>query len=221
MEQRLAATRTSRRRRWRRTSSRSARRWARRAHRDRAEVRLPVRACRCASCARRPARSLLAVLPFENLSGDAEQEYFSDGLTDEMITQLGRLNPERARRHRAHVGDEVQAHAGRRSRRSAGSWASRIVVEGSVRRAGARVRVTAQLMQVADQTHVWAQSYDRDFDDILVLQSDIAQAIAREIKIKLTPRRGEAAGQRRPSARRPTRHISKGGTSGTSAPKTR
>src|SRR6185436_8161204 len=62
------------------------------------------------------------------------------------------------------------------------------VVEGTVRRAGTRVRVTAQLIQVADQTHLWTQSYERNFDDILILQSDVAQAIAKEIDIKLTPR---------------------------------
>src|SRR5207249_4626894 len=61
------------------------------------------------------------------------------------------------------------------------------VLEGAVRRGGDRVRVTARLVQAADQTHVWTETYDRDFGDILVLQSDIAQAIAREIKIKLTP----------------------------------
>ena len=141
-----------------------------------------------------PVRSLsaavgkivLAVLPFENLSGDPEQEYFSDGLTEEMITQLGRLNPRRigviartsAMRYKltnktvAEIGHELGVA---------------YVVEGSVRRAGSRVRVTAQLVQVQDQTHVWAESYERRFDDILMLQSDLARAVAKEIDVTLTP----------------------------------
>jgi TolB-like protein/Tfp pilus assembly protein PilF len=134
-----------------------------------------------------PAKVVLLVLPFENLSGDADQEYFNDGLTDEMITQLGRLNPERlgviartssmkykgTRKSIAEIGRELGVS---------------YVVEGSVRRAGTRVRVTAKLVQAADQTQLWAESYDRPCDDILILQSEVAQAIAREIRIKLTPR---------------------------------
>jgi TolB-like protein len=91
------------------------------------------------------------------------------------------------------------------------------LLEGSVRRAAGRVRVTAQLIQVSDQTHIWAQSYDRDFGDLLALQSDIAQAIAKEIKIKLTPREALRR-ERRPFSRRLTRPISRP-LSGTSAPK--
>jgi TolB-like protein/Tfp pilus assembly protein PilF len=134
-----------------------------------------------------PARKVvLAVLPFENLSGDVAQEYFSDGLTDEMIAQLGRLNP-------AQLG--VIARTSAMKYKQTAKTVSEIgrelsvsyVVEGTVRRAGSRVRVTAKLVQVADQTQVWSESYDRAFDDVLGLQSEIAQAIAREIKIKLTP----------------------------------
>jgi TolB-like protein/Tfp pilus assembly protein PilF len=129
---------------------------------------------------------ILAVLPFENLSRDPEQEYFSDGLTDEMITQLGRLNPQRlgviartsAMKYK--LTNKTIAEIGRELGVS-------YVVEGSVRRAGPRVRVTAQLIQVVDQTHVWAESYERRFDDILILQSDIARAIAKEIDVTLTP----------------------------------
>jgi TolB-like protein/Flp pilus assembly protein TadD len=132
-------------------------------------------------------RVMLAVLPFENLSGDPSQEYFSDGLTEEMITQLGRLNPERlgviartssmkyksTSRTVAEIGRELEVS---------------YVFEGSVRRSGNRVRVTAQLIQVSDQTHLWAESYERDFGDILALQSELARAIAREIRVKLTRR---------------------------------
>ena len=133
---------------------------------------------------------VLAVVPFANLSGDPDQEYFSDGLTDEMITQLARLNPaklgvigrtssmkyKKTARTIVEIGRELGAA---------------YVLEGSVRRAAGRVRITAQLVRAADHTHVWTRSYDRDFDDILTLQSDIAQAIAREIDIQLAP--GEAA----------------------------
>jgi TolB-like protein len=134
-----------------------------------------------------PRKVVLVVLPFENLSGDAEQEYFSDGLTDEMITQLGRLNPEQLG-----IIARTSAMKYKLTRKTVSEIGRELgvsyVVAGTVRRAGRRVRVTAQLVQVADQTHLWTESYDRDFDDILVLQNDIAHAIAREIKIKLTPR---------------------------------
>jgi TolB-like protein len=134
-----------------------------------------------------PRKAVLVVLPLENLSVDGEQEYFSDGLTDELITQLGRLNPEqlgiiaRTSAMKYKLTRKTVAEIGRELGVSH-------VVAGTVRRAGSRVRVTAQLVDVAGQTHVWGESYDRDFDDILVLQSDIAQAIAREIKIQLSPR---------------------------------
>lgn len=129
---------------------------------------------------------ILAILPFENLSGDQEQEYFSDGLTEEMITQLGRLSPDR-------LG--VIARTSAMRYKSSGKNISQIgqelgvdfVLEGSVRRAGGRVRIAAQLIQVADQTHLWAENYDRELGDILVVQSEVARAIAAEIEVKLTP----------------------------------
>ncbi|HEY2930275.1 MAG TPA: winged helix-turn-helix domain-containing tetratricopeptide repeat protein [Acidobacteriota bacterium] len=135
-------------------------------------------------------RMMLAVLPFENLSSDPDQEYFSDGLTEEMITHLGRLHRERlgiiARtsamkyKHTAKGIDQIGRELG-----------VNYVLEGSVRRAGPRVRITAQLIQVSDQTHLWTESYDRNLDDILAVQNDVAQAIAGEIRVKLTsPERG-------------------------------
>ena len=140
-----------------------------------------------ASPATAQTNARILVLPFENLSGDVEQEYFSDGLTDEMITQLGRLNPDRLG-----VIARTSAMKYKLTRKTVSEIGRELgvsyVVEGTVRRAGTRVRVTAQLIQVADQTHLWAESYDRHFDDILILQSEVAQAIAKEINIKLTPR---------------------------------
>jgi TolB-like protein/Tfp pilus assembly protein PilF len=131
-------------------------------------------------------RIMLAVLPFENLSGESRKEYFSDGLTEEMITQLGRLHPERLA-----VIARTSAMKYKCTKKSiqqiGGELGVSHVLEGSVRRAGRRVRITAQLIQVSDQTHLWAESYDRDMGDILALQSSVAQAIAKEIEIKLAP----------------------------------
>jgi TolB-like protein/Flp pilus assembly protein TadD len=131
-----------------------------------------------------PEKLMLAVLPFENLSGNKKQEYLSDGLTEELITQLGRLNPERlgviART------SAMQYKSTRKSIQQIGrELGVAYVLEGSVRRAGNRVRVTAQLIQVSDQTHLWAQGYEREMRDILTLQRQVSQAVAKEIEIKL------------------------------------
>src|SRR2546429_412815 len=129
---------------------------------------------------------MLAVLPFENLTGDPRQEYLSDGLTEEMITQLGRMHPERLgviARTSAMQYKNTQKGMDQIGRELGVAY----VLEGSLRRAGDHVRVSAQLIQVRDQTHLWAESYERDLRDILALQNDVAQAIARQIEIKLTP----------------------------------
>ncbi|MDP9087564.1 MAG: winged helix-turn-helix domain-containing protein [Pseudomonadota bacterium] len=140
----------------------------------------------------KPARAakekvLLVVLPFENLSPDPDQEYFSEGLTEEMITQLSRLNPERlgviartsammfkgTNKRIADIGNELGVN---------------YVLQGSVRRAGNQLRISAQLIRVDDETHVWAKNYARSLGDVLKLQSEVARSIAAEIQIKLTPR---------------------------------
>jgi len=129
---------------------------------------------------------LLAVLPFQNLSGARAQEYFSDGLTEEMITQLSQLNPEKLG-----VIARTSAMRYKGSNKSAQRIGQELgvayLLEGSVRRAGRRVRITAQLIQVGDQTQLWAHKYERGIGDILAIQSDVATAIASEIKIKLAP----------------------------------
>jgi TolB-like protein/DNA-binding winged helix-turn-helix (wHTH) protein/Flp pilus assembly protein TadD len=134
----------------------------------------------------RAGKIMLVVLPFENLSGDPEQEYFSDGITEEMTAQLARLQPERL----AVIG-RATAMTYKRAKKSIDQIGTELHVqyalEGSVRRQGDRVRVTAQLIEVGNQTHVWAESYDRDLRDALVLQSEVAQAVANEIELKLTP----------------------------------
>ncbi len=129
-------------------------------------------------------KAVLAVLPFDNLSHDPEQEFFSDGLTEEMIAQLGKLNPDRlaviargsVMRYKGtnlavnQIGKELQAD---------------YLVQGSVRRAPGRVRITVQLIQARDQTDLWTQSYDRELKDILALQDSVARTIANQIHITL------------------------------------
>jgi TolB-like protein/DNA-binding winged helix-turn-helix (wHTH) protein/Tfp pilus assembly protein PilF len=133
-------------------------------------------------------RLVLAVLPFENLTGDAGQDYFSDGMTEEMISQLGRLNPEHlgviARTSVMHYkhGQEQLEQIGR-------ELGVQYVLEGSVRCDSSRVRITAQLIQVRDQTHLWSREYDRDRSNLLVLQGEIAQEIADEIQLTLGDRK--------------------------------
>jgi TolB-like protein len=129
-------------------------------------------------------RVMLAVLPFTNLSGDPSQDYFADGLTEEMITDLGRINPRalgviaRTSAMRYKQTQEDIAQIGRELRVG-------YVVEGSVRREGNTVRISAQLIQVSDQTHVWAQNYERQVKDILSVQRDVAESIAGKIRISL------------------------------------
>ncbi|MDB6010103.1 MAG: Adenylate cyclase [Gammaproteobacteria bacterium] len=136
----------------------------------------------------RPAseKVILAVLPFDNLSRDPDQEFFSDGLTEEMIAQLGKLNPERltviARGSVAkYKGSSLAAN------QIGGELHADYLIQGSVRRASDRVRITVQLIQVRDQTDLWAESYDRQLEDILVLQDSVARTIANQIHITLTP----------------------------------
>jgi TolB-like protein/DNA-binding winged helix-turn-helix (wHTH) protein/Tfp pilus assembly protein PilF len=136
-------------------------------------------------------RAMLAVLPFENLTGDAGQEYFSDGMTEEMITELGSLDPE-------HLGVIARTsvmhykHSQEQLQQIAHELGVQYVLEGSLRRDADRVRITAQLIQMKDQTHLWAREYDRDTKDLLVVQSEIAKEISGEIQ--------SALGERRPIA---------------------
>ncbi|HYL85081.1 MAG TPA: winged helix-turn-helix domain-containing protein [Candidatus Angelobacter sp.] len=143
------------------------------------------------------ARLMLAVLPFENLTGDAGQEYFSDGLTEEMISQLGRLDPEHlgviARTSVMHYKNNQKAmdQIGR-------ELAVQYVLEGSVRRDGDKVRVTAQLVEMKNQTPIWSRQYDRELSGLLTLQGEIAQEIADEIQITLGSGRKVFASDRKP-----------------------
>jgi TolB-like protein/DNA-binding winged helix-turn-helix (wHTH) protein/Tfp pilus assembly protein PilF len=133
---------------------------------------------------RNSGRVVLAVLPFENLTGDTSQDYFSDGMTEEMISQLGRTNPsdlgvigrtsvmlyKNNPKNLTQVGHELGAQ---------------YVLEGSVRRDLTKVRITAQLIQIRDQTHLWSREYDRELNGILALEGEIAAEIADEIELTL------------------------------------
>lgn len=133
-------------------------------------------------------RPMLAVLPFENLTGDAGQEYFSDGMTEEIISQLSNLDPQHlgviARTSVMHYkkGQPPLDQIGR-------ELGVQYVLEGSVRRDSNEVRITAQLIQMKDQTHLWARQYDRELKGLLVVQGEIAQQIAEEIQSALGDKR--------------------------------
>jgi TolB-like protein/Tfp pilus assembly protein PilF len=142
-------------------------------------------------------KPILAVLPFVNLSSDPKQEFFSDGLTDEMIMQLGRTDPEKlgviartsAMRYKGATKDVTQI--GR-------ELGVDYIIEGSARRDRKRVRITAELIRVRDQTQVWADSFERQLQDVLILQSELASAIARAVQVQLAvPIRSPVASQRR------------------------
>jgi TolB-like protein len=132
-------------------------------------------------------RVMLAVLPFQNLSGAADQDYFSDGLTEETISNLGRLSPEDLGVI-ARTSAMTFKHTTKTVREIGRELGVDYILEGSVRRDGGTVRVSAQLIRVADQTHLWAHSYDRPLRDLLALEGELGRDIAGQVQLKLTPR---------------------------------
>ena len=140
-----------------------------------------------------PSRPGVVILPFVNMSGDPEQEYFSDGVTEDIITDLARVSALSVA-----------------SRNSAFSYKGKTVVpaqlaqalkvthvmEGSVRKSGNRVRITAQLLEAATDTQVWAERYDRTLDDIFAIQDEISKSIVTALKVKLLPAEKAAIEQR-------------------------
>ncbi len=136
-----------------------------------------------AAPARGPIQSL-AVLPLEDLSGDPSQEYFADGMTEALIGDLAQIGSLRvisrtsimqykgARRPLPEIARELNVEG---------------IIEGTVLRAGERVRITAQLIRASTDEHIWAERYDRDLTDVLALQSEVAEAVAREVEASLTP----------------------------------
>ncbi len=131
-----------------------------------------------------PIRSL-AVLPLQNLSGDPAQEYFADGMTEELTTDLSKIGAVR-------VISRTSAMRYKSSNKSLPEIAHELnvdgVIEGSVQRSGDKVRITAQLIHAPTDTHLWAESYERDLREILSLQADVARDIADKIRIRLTPK---------------------------------
>jgi TolB-like protein/Flp pilus assembly protein TadD len=123
---------------------------------------------------------VLAVRPFRNMSGDPGQDFVADGLTEEMITRLGQLHPEEMGVIRL-----SPAYASSTFDRIAKEVHANYVLEGSVRQSGKRVAITAQLIQVSDQTQVWGESYERDLQDVLSIQAEVASAIAGGVLNKL------------------------------------
>lgn len=134
-----------------------------------------------------PHRAMLAVLPFENLSNNPEQEYFSDGLTEETISRLGQMNPEHLSVI-ARTSSMAYKHTNKSIAEIGRDLGVDYILESSVRRDGQQIRITAQLIRVDDQTHLWASSYDRDAGSFLGVQSELGQAIAQQVKVQLVPR---------------------------------
>jgi TolB-like protein/Tfp pilus assembly protein PilF len=132
---------------------------------------------------------MLAVLPFANLSNDPEQEYFSDGLTEETITDLGELNPERLGVI-ARTSAATYKHTNKTIAQIGHELGVDYILEGSVRREGGVARISAQLIRVKDQVHLWAHNYDRETGGLLALQNELGRAIAQHVQVKLAPPHG-------------------------------
>lgn len=144
-----------------------------------------------------PNRTMLAILPFANIERDPEQEYFCDGMTEEMILQLSRLSPARLGVI-ARTSAMQYKNTSKRVDQIAKELGVEYLLEGTVRRSGPRVLISARLIAGANQTPLWVESYERDAADILDIQSDVARRIADSLAIELLPQPAEAriAGQR-------------------------
>src|SRR5437868_149311 len=137
-------------------------------------------------------RPSIAILPFNNMSGDAEQEYFSDGITEDIITDLSNISGLFVvARHTAFTYKNKPVKVEQVGRELGVAF----VLEGSVRKAGARVRVTGQLVSSKDGGHVWAERFDRDLTDIFAIQDEITHAIVEQLKVKLLPQEKKSIGQ--------------------------
>jgi len=130
------------------------------------------------------SKMTLAVLPFDNLSSESDQEFFADGFTEEMIAELGKLDPDRLG-----VIARTTTRLYKNTRKNINQIRQELgvdyVLEGSIRRASNRMRITAQLVQTSDMTHLWAESYDRDVADALTIQSEVAMKIAHSLALAL------------------------------------
>ncbi|HEX5961881.1 MAG TPA: TIR domain-containing protein [Rhodanobacteraceae bacterium] len=138
-------------------------------------------------------RFAVCVLPFANMSGDPEQEYFSDGITEDIITDLSKVSSLGVVSRNdsfLYKGKQIEMH------KLAHELKVTHVMEGSVRRAGGRVRITAQLIDGATGQHVWAERYDRDANDIFAIQDEISHAIVKALKLRLLPEEKKAIERR-------------------------
>lgn len=140
---------------------------------------------------------MLAVLPFENLTGDPNKEYLADGLTEEMISQLGRLNPEQLGviARTSVMGYE---HSEERLDQIGRDLSVQYVLENSLRQSGDHLRITSQLIEVKDQSHLWSHDYDYRAQDILTVEDDVAKAVAQEIQLRLGPEKQADLARPRP-----------------------
>jgi adenylate cyclase len=137
-------------------------------------------------------RPSIAVLPFTNMSGDPEQEYFSDGITEDIITDLSKISALSViARHTSFTYKEKAAKVQNVGKELGADF----ILEGSVRKAGARVRVTGQLINSNDGTHIWAERFDRDLTDIFAIQDEITHAIVEQLKVKLLPQEKKSIGK--------------------------
>ena len=135
----------------------------------------------------------ICVLPFQNMSGDAEQEYFSDGISEDITTDLSKISALAViARNTAFTFKGQSVNVCEIAKKLGISH----VLEGSVRKAGGRVRINAQLIDGATGDHLWAERYDRDLDDIFAIQDEISEAIVRALKVKLAPEEKKAIEQR-------------------------
>ncbi len=160
--------------------------------RQRASVKSAASSAQSAATAA-SARVAICVLPFANMSGDQEQEYFSDGITEDIITDLCKVSALTVvSRNSAFMYKGKHVDVPKLARELKVGY----VLEGSVRKAGGRVRITAQLVDASSNDHVWAERYDRDLNDIFALQAEISEAIVKALKLKLVPAEKKAIEQR-------------------------
>ncbi len=146
-----------------------------------------------AALEKQPARFTICVLPFANMSGDQEQEYFSDGITEDIITDLSKVSALAViSRNSAFMYKDKHVDVPKVARELKVSH----VLEGSVRKAGGRLRISAQLIDGATNNHVWAERYDRDTTDIFAIQDEISAAIVKSLKLSLLPEEKKAIERR-------------------------
>jgi adenylate cyclase len=152
-------------------------------------VREPTKSARTATASTEssgslplPDKSSIAVLPFQNMSGDPEQEYFADGIVEDIITALSRFKSLFVIARNSSFTYKGKAVDIKQVGRELGV---RYVLEGSVRRAGKRVRITGQLIEAASGAHIWAGRFDREMDDVFALQDELAQAVVSAVEPNL------------------------------------